>query len=91
MGSGGTQVPEGNVFGGDGAVQGRRGERAVHRRGDEEAAVYRQQSRHQVGAGQPGRLLLEAEERYLEYGSETESDVDFREAQTWVRPDSLWR
>jgi len=56
MGSGGTQVPKGGVFGGDGAVQGRKGERAVQRRRDEEAAVYRQQNRHQVGAGQSGRL-----------------------------------
>jgi len=56
MGSGGTQVPVGDVFGGDGAVQGRKGERALQRRRDEEVAVYRQQNRHQVGAGQPVRL-----------------------------------
>lgn len=37
------------------------------------------------------KAWLEAEERYLKYGSETESDVDFHDAQILVRPDSLWR
>lgn len=34
---------------------------------------------------------LEEEKRQLEYGTETESDVDFNDAQTWLREDSPWR
>lgn len=34
---------------------------------------------------------LEEERRYLEYGTETESDVDFNDAQTYYQEGSLWR
>lgn len=34
---------------------------------------------------------LEEEKRYLEYGTETESDVDFNDAQTYYRSPSFRR